>query len=456
MKQHLKLFFTYYPAWGCALSLLLGSLCSWKLCYASIILFAFKNLRHLIVAFLIGVTCQFFQAKKLPYLAGEIEGVFHPCKEIIKPGFYGYQTYIEGYFKTPHDTYILKLLKKDQDTALDKVCALKLITAEQKWGIKSSVLSSKEIKNASLLFKFRKFLTTCLKEATASKTHDTASCLLFALLTGRLESRLLSIQFAEHGLSHILALSGFHLTLLFGLTQTLFRKLVRLKCHDYLSLAVLALYTLFIGRSCSIIRAFFMCFFSFFNMKITGTSAALHNFSLSLIATSLICAHQVKEPAFGLTFSATCALILFSDLYSRLSKKMSSPLNDFDRASYQIFKLFALQLFVFISTLPFVLFYFGKIQASGLIFNLFYPFLISLFMMSSTFALLIKIISPTFGQILLDLCYSMFDLSYEFIKKPITKLPLEICFNLTLAMLLTWIFVFLMFVFCISKKKQVL
>lgn len=89
---------------------------------------------------------------------------------------------------------------------------------------------------------------------------EPAAGLLIGILTGSEQniSPDLEEAFARTGAAHIIAISGFNMALLSGLVMRLFPPLVGTRLAAILGIALLVVYTLFVGASAGVVRAAFM------------------------------------------------------------------------------------------------------------------------------------------------------------------------------------------------------
>jgi ComEC/Rec2-related protein len=458
LKTTIADFFSYYPAWAYSLSGLFFLLIPTSLRLILATLLIFKNTRRFAV---FGLVCSFlssFHAKPLELTDGThlIEGLFTPQKEISNPSFFAETKFIEGILKTEEKKYKIKLLKKDDMDFLTQKTWVKL-NIESKDGFpKLSVICWKKIGDTPQLFKFRKNIKTALKNITSVNGVYESQTLLFALLTGTIEQKLLRLQFQSHGLAHILSLSGFHLNLLMSFSQFIFRKVFRFKYAPFMGLGSLSVYVLFLGAQCSVIRAFTQICFSEISKFRFFSSDVLHIYSLALIITSLICYEQIASPGFILTFVATLALISFRQLWQSILNLVGNAENAWEKLIYGWMKLLFLQIYVFLISLPVVLHFFEHVNLSSLFFNLFYPFLIGIFMIFGCVIIIIRGCDECIGSYLLTKLYVCNDYALELIKKPphgknnIIELQVD-QLSMVLCLVLFLILVFSLFM----KKKQV-
>ncbi len=143
-----------------------------------------------------------------------------------------------------------------------------------------------------------------------------AGGLLLALLSGIREytENSLGEDFKNAGLSHILALSGMHLNLFSGIAGKTARRIISAKKAMVFQLCSVVLFVLFAGFSPSLFRAFLCTVISFLAIALK-----LKDFSMILIlATSFLIHVSLKpvdmfEAAFVLSYSALAGILLVSE-----------------------------------------------------------------------------------------------------------------------------------------------
>ena len=155
---------------------------------------------------------------------------------------------------------------------------------------------------------FRAFLRLQLKRLLAA--WGVAGGLLLALLCGAREYTDSSVSeaFRKAGLSHILALSGMHLSLFSGLSDKTAGKLVGRRFSPYLSLAAAFLFVWFAGISPSLMRALICMCVGFVVSRFGLRTTPFKTFSLAFIIHLLISPEDAGSLAFMLSYLALCGV----------------------------------------------------------------------------------------------------------------------------------------------------
>lgn len=227
------------------------------------------------------------------------------------------------------------------------------------------------------------------------------SALFVSLATGDVDERSLAIEFSRLGLSHILAISGFHFALFAAFTVFFFGLFLPFRATQLATLLVVGAYLVFLGpcpsamRACCAIALALSAKFS--GLRSSGINALGAGLAFLLLYDSSI----YLNLGFQLSFLCTAALLLLFKPCEQLLESLfphrstatvkTMPLLDQHGAllAALLRKSLALTLAVHIVTLPVCLFYFSSFPLLGsLLYNLFFPFLLSF----SLFLLLLSLI----------------------------------------------------------------
>ena len=148
--------------------------------------------------------------------------------------------------------------------------------------------------------------------------------LLLALLCGAKEytSSQISLSFKNAGLSHVLALSGMHLSMFSGIALFLGKKIGRKKLSFIIRIIALILFVWFAGFSPSLLRAFLCSMF----MIIASLSNVKKPDMLMILAFSFLCQviispSDIYNSGFILSYTALAGILLtnkfFKSFYNR-------------------------------------------------------------------------------------------------------------------------------------------
>ncbi len=138
------------------------------------------------------------------------------------------------------------------------------------------------------------------------------SALMAGILLGR-ESSLpapLLAAFDDSGTRHIIAISGFNITLLAGALSTVLVRVVNRRTAAPIVILLLAAYTLLVGADPAVVRAALMGGLTLLALLAGRPGHALTGLGASALAMTLVSPWQLWEPSFQLSFAATLGLIL--------------------------------------------------------------------------------------------------------------------------------------------------
>lgn len=142
-----------------------------------------------------------------------------------------------------------------------------------------------------------------------------AGGLLLALITGMKEyiNPVLFENFKKAGLSHILALSGMHLSLFMGISSLLFNKIFGKKLTNFINIFVIFFFVWFAGRSPSLTRALICSLLTIIVSSIGMKSISFATIlSLSFLIHCSIFPNDIMNIGFILSYGALAGIVLCS------------------------------------------------------------------------------------------------------------------------------------------------
>ncbi|MGB9521571.1 MAG: ComEC/Rec2 family competence protein, partial [Anaerolineales bacterium] len=214
--------------------------------------------------------------------------------------------------------------------------------------------------------------------------------------------------FIKSGTAHIIAISGFNITLLAGLFMAIFSRLLGRWHGALVSFSLIALYTILVGANASVVRAALMGGLTLFAAQIGRRQSGIN--SLTFLA-ALMAAYQPSilwDISFQLSFAATLGLVLYA---IPLTEKWILFLEKFlptQRA--QLIGSVSSEWLLFtiaaqLTTLPIILYHFQRLSIISLIAN---PLILPvqpILMVSSGLALLGGMVFQPLGQWLAYFAY---------------------------------------------------
>ena len=221
-----------------------------------------------------------------------------------------------------------------------------------------------------------------LKEKSLANIYrifpDPESSLLAGILLGVDTGLTKELQgaFKNTGTAHIIAISGFNLSIIAGIFFTMFSRFFGPRWGSALAVLGIVFYTLLVGGDAAVVRAAIMGTFALFARQIGRRQFALNTL---LAVAMLMCAWNplyIWDVGFQLSFFATLGLILYAEPFSNFvsnlliryfpvstAQKIIQPLSDF------VLLTFAAQL----TTIPIMAYHFQRISLVSFIAN---PFIL--------------------------------------------------------------------------------
>jgi competence protein ComEC len=207
---------------------------------------------------------------------------------------------------------------------------------------------------------------------------DPESSLLAGILLG-VDTGLtdqLQQAFKDTGTAHIIAISGFNMSIIAGVFVLLFSRFLGQRRGAMLAVAGIVLYTIMVGASAAVVRAALMGTLALFAVQVGRRQLALN----TLLGVALImCIWNplyIWDVGFQLSFFATLGLILYADPFTRFSNRILTKLFP-SAAGEKIAELFAefvlLTLAAQLTTIPIMAYQFQRISLVSFIAN---PFIL--------------------------------------------------------------------------------
>ncbi len=213
------------------------------------------------------------------------------------------------------------------------------------------------------------------------------------LVTGDFNEPTLMWDFQRLGLQHLMAISGFHFSLVALFLGAILRPLLSARVAGSVLVLLLSSYFVFIGYSPSVQRAWVMAVAVLSGWVIGRRCDALNALGLALLVVLLLDPLCVRSIGFQFSFFCTAAILLYYQpmeralrfLFSHFDLKEARRLSLLDQHGYLLLTLFrravALLLAVHLIALPLTLYHFGQFPILSLLYNLFFPLLVTVAML---------------------------------------------------------------------------
>jgi len=178
--------------------------------------------------------------------------------------------------------------------------------------------------------------------------------------------------FKATGTTHIIAISGFNITIIAGLFVTLFNRLLNPRRAALAAALGIAVYTLLVGADAAVVRAALMGGLSLFARQVGRRQHGLNSLAFIAALMAAFNPHVLWDVGFQLSFAATLGLVLYAEPFAQAFVRLASRVLPESRArrltgpvgEYVLFTL-AAQL----TTLPIMAYHFGQISLSAFLAN---------------------------------------------------------------------------------------
>lgn len=180
-------------------------------------------------------------------------------------------------------------------------------------------------------------------------------------------------QFNRTGVSHIIVISGFNITIIAGLMTALFARIFGPKRAFWPVVASIALYVLFVGADAAVVRAGIMGVLVVWAAYLGRQSTAIVSLFAAGVVMTLLNPLTLWDVGFQLSFVATLSLILFATPMTRRFEAALRPRLPAGAAGTLLGFLndaLIVTLAATVLTLPLIAYYFGRISIVSPLTNL--------------------------------------------------------------------------------------
>lgn len=204
-----------------------------------------------------------------------------------------------------------------------------------------------------------------LSDWITENSGDEGGGLLCALILGD-RSKLpfqAELNFQRTGLSHLLALSGLHLSIIvFGISTLLSALRINKKIRKVVEIIFVILYVVLTGAPISVVRAGLMVIISALIFLFSARSDSITTLSLSVIIICVAMPYSIYDVSLWLSAFATLGVLVYSELHDSYQGKSVGRLRKFitDTVSGVVISFFAIA-----ATAVFTNIFFGTVSTVG-------------------------------------------------------------------------------------------
>lgn len=251
---------------------------------------------------------------------------------------------------------------------------------------------------------------------------------LTGIATGDFDDRLMRYEFSRFGLQHIMAISGFHFAIIAGILSMLLSLFFSLRKTFLILIVLLSSYFVFLGAGPSIMRAWITILIALLGFIAERKGSGLNSLGIALLAVVLYDPLVISGIGFQFSFATTAAILLLYGVLEPFSQKLFLKrrlsvmirMSSLEQHIYFILATFrqaiALAVAVNLVALPMTLYYFQQFPIMSLLYNLFFPFMVSISML----LLIVGVLLSTFGNAVhaLNDMYTRFVLNFTYNAPP--------------------------------------
>jgi competence protein ComEC len=171
--------------------------------------------------------------------------------------------------------------------------------------------------------------------------------------------------FQETGTSHIIAISGFNITIIAGLFATVFGKLLNRRKGAIIAAIAISLYTILVGAAAAVVRAAIMGGLALFACQVGRRQQGINSLAITAAVMSWFAPNIPWDVSFQLSFAATLGLVLYAEPMTQAFTRLASRWLPADKAEALAKPVGEFLLFTFaaqVTTLPIMAYHFGSIS----------------------------------------------------------------------------------------------
>ena len=179
-------------------------------------------------------------------------------------------------------------------------------------------------------------------------------------------------DFSATGTTHIIAISGFNITIISGIFAGLAERLFDERRAVWVAIAGVMVYTIFVGASAAVVRAALMGILYLWGRHLGRATFAPASLAAAAIGMTAQNPYVLWDVGFLLSFAATVGLVLYTEPLEKAFERALARFTSAKRAQ-KIVSLINEALIVTlaaqITTTPIILYYFGRLSVVTLLTN---------------------------------------------------------------------------------------
>lgn len=211
-------------------------------------------------------------------------------------------------------------------------------------------------------------------------------------------------EFSESNLSHVLAVSGMHISYIIYLATNSTQKAFGKRKSKFIAIIVLIIYMFITGFSVSIVRAGIMGILNCLSFVVYRKNNTLNNIAIATLITLMINPYSIVSLSFLLSYGGTIGIILFETTIEKMLKnikiknrKWKYVFLKIQRKSENVINIIAVTISAQIVIAPILVFNFNTIGLFFLVTNFLQSLIIGMIVMGGFIQILISFISIKIG-----------------------------------------------------------
>lgn len=215
-------------------------------------------------------------------------------------------------------------------------------------------------------------------------------------------------DFNQTGLTHLLAISGSHMVIIFWITLLIFNQIIPVKFRKVsiiLSILLIWIFAIFIDYGSSVMRSCLMITCYYIMVLLQRKSDLLHSLALSAFILLIVDSNQLFDVGFQLSYVAVLGIWWLTNPIKKLFRKPKFKVEKF------FYEISAMTFAAQIATLPIAIYYFHQFSFVSIIANLLIIPLSEIIIVSS----LLIVVLIAFELSNIPFLYQGFDVSVEYI-----------------------------------------
>ncbi|MCP4541235.1 MAG: DNA internalization-related competence protein ComEC/Rec2 [Chloroflexi bacterium] len=250
------------------------------------------------------------------------------------------------------------------------------------------------------LFTFKRYAQSTIARILPEPQAALLTGILLGIETG-IPSDLMD-DFSATGTTHIIAISGFNLTIVANLLANLAQQFFNKRRAVLVAAAGVAIYTVFVGASAAVVRAAAMSFLYLGGLYLGRPTSAFTSLGWAAFFMTWHDPNVLWDVGFGLSFTATAGLMIYTGSLENVFERVLTRFTSVERAR-KIVRLisesFLVTLAAQILTLPIIMTKFGRLSLITLVTNVGILWIQSYIMVVGSVATLLGLVILPLGQV---------------------------------------------------------